>query len=83
MDLFHELGVFYEGHVIVQIHDYRVSIQDVPETRYTILRPTMRSLVTDARLLAEKYYKDTSDQCVLQVENGLLVSLWMFQYGIN
>jgi hypothetical protein len=75
MDLFHELGVFHEGHVIIQIHDYRMSIQNVPETRYAILRPTTRSLVADSRLLAEKYLKDSSDQCVLQIESCLLVSL--------
>jgi hypothetical protein len=73
MDIFDEFGVFYEGHVVVKLQDYRMTIDGTSETRHVVLNHTTRSRIADAQLLGEKMLQDVADQTVLEIESKLLV----------
>jgi hypothetical protein len=74
MDLWDEFGVYYEGHLIVELKDYRMAVNGSPEIRHVVLRPTMRSRLVDAQLMNEKNIHDVTDQTALEIESKLLVS---------
>ncbi|KAI8970169.1 Spt20 family-domain-containing protein [Mycotypha africana] len=75
MDVFNEASCrFYDGCLIVEIHDNRMKASDNMSKRRIVMRPTAASIWTDIILLSEEWGFPWTDDIALELEAHILIA---------